>query len=406
MSRASGQVEMLSRTGREDSTGLLIDRLAAAIVDDSLPIKDVERELRGSVADVALHRRGLCKRETASRCGVTEKSIENYLKEVRVNPKSPEREVVRVLQDQMLSLEQIHERVHPLLAETRTFTLDDARRALDKLLKTGEVQEYPERKYRAVERRAVRYPETVEGHRELVDQKARDLDYIIVRQKEATEEEIFHSRQQRYSRVVRDSNLVRIDFTCDVAEADLPRFYEEISAKVAELTKKYETKNGRTRVRVLLGMRRAATALLLGLLSLVAAWPLVADDGGGTDSWELDGLVLRNRPMAMIEEEPAALDSSRERSGGPRPSSLVTRGDVDLSERVDLSDAIVLGRYLTTASVDLPCPRAADANADRRVSVSDMVYILVALFSPNSGLVLGEFDALRSADDLPCDAAF
>ena len=33
----------------------LIDRLASSIVDESLPLKEVERELRGMVADIAVH---------------------------------------------------------------------------------------------------------------------------------------------------------------------------------------------------------------------------------------------------------------------------------------------------------------------------------------------------------------
>ncbi len=88
---------------RDDHSGLLIDRLAASIVDESLPLKDVEKELRGCVAEVAVKKRGLGKREIASRCGVTEKSIDNYLKESRANPKSPEREIARLLQDGALS---------------------------------------------------------------------------------------------------------------------------------------------------------------------------------------------------------------------------------------------------------------------------------------------------------------
>ncbi|HLU47920.1 MAG TPA: hypothetical protein VK116_07540, partial [Planctomycetota bacterium] len=210
---------------RDDYTGLLIDRLATAIIDDSLPLKDVERELRGCVASVAVHRRGLGKRETATRCGVTEKSIENYLKEVRANPKSPEREIARILQDQMLSLEEIHELVQPILAPVRQFTLDDAKRSLEKLIRTGEIREYPGRRYRAIDRPSIRYPATVEAHQELVNQKARDLDYIILRQKEADDASLAR-RDQRFSRVVGDTNLIRIDFTADVAENDLPRFYE------------------------------------------------------------------------------------------------------------------------------------------------------------------------------------
>ena len=401
----------------DDYAGLLIDRLAATIIDDSLPLKEVERDLRGSVADVAIRRRGLDKRETASRCGVTDKSIENYLKETRNNPKSPEREVARTLQDQMLSLEEIYESVSPILSPTRNFTLDDAKRALEKLIRTGEVQEYPGHKYRAVERPAVRYPATVEGHRELVDQKARDLDYIVLRQKEAREEDL-ERRDQRFSRVVGDSNLVRIDFTVDVAEGDLDGFYEKLSGAIAKLTMKEEKKKGRSRVRLLLGMRSVTTAvrgvtalaLLVGLTGLLLPSGLMSDlnagDRGEGDvgrSWELD-----NRPEAEDEDAPAADEEEVAGAGGnledsqgevdgvgmapdgdeeqPAPADdedaepLPRLGDANLDGQVDVVDPLILISFLQLDGDVVPCAAAADVDNNRLLQLQDAVLLLRHLF--------------------------
>lgn len=240
---------------REDSSGLLIDRLAANIVDESLPLKDVEKELRGCVAEVAVKKRGLGKREVANRCGVTEKSIDNYLKEARANPKSPEREIARLLQDGSLSLEEIYEEVRPILCHGRNFTLDDAKRALDRLIKIGELEELPGKRYKGAEKPSITKPLTLEAYRGLVDEKARDLDYIVIAQKELALSDLQPKGNQKFSRVVEDTNLIRIDFTVDLPEGGLPEFYEKLSTEIAKLTLRYEKKKGAVRVRVVVGMR-------------------------------------------------------------------------------------------------------------------------------------------------------
>lgn len=390
----------------DEYTGLLIDRLAAAIVDDSLPLKDVERELRGCVADVAIKKRGLDKRETAARCGVTEKSIENYLKETRANPKSPEREIARALQDEMLSLEEIYEKVRPVLSQAKNFTLDDAKRSLEKLIRTGEVKEYPGHKYRAVDRPSIRYPATVEAHRELVDQKARDIDYVVLTQKEASEEDI-QRRTQRFSRVVGDTNLVRIDFTVDVAEEDLPDFYEKVTAEIAKLTMKHEKKKGASRVRLLLGMR-SVTALLLAVLLPLVPWRSPAEDGNRDraydilatiedDSWELD-----NRPDNDIRSKgghrrginggssAGGLTTLRDRDAErawqvPAGSELPANpdrmvGDVNFDNQINMTDVIVLVRYLHDEVDDLPCLHAGDADGNGALDMSDPLHLLQWLF--------------------------
>ena len=392
----------------DDYAGLLIDRLAATIIDDSLPLKEVERDLRGSVAEVAIKKRGLGKRETANRCGVTEKSIENYLKEARNNPKSPEREVARALQDEMLSLEDVYEKISPVLCQTRNFTLDDAKRAIEKLIRTGEVKEYPGHKYRAVERPSIRYPATVDAHRELVDQKARDLDYVVLRQKEATDEDLGR-RDQRYSRVIGDSNLVRIDFTVDVGEQELPAFYEKLSAAVAKLTMKEEKKKGKSRVRMLLAMRSVTTILLLALVCFLLPAlirPTTAEsqgvrvgNGENARSWELD----RQQPQAedRDEDDPAAGEEDIGGGGGslerpddaqvddvsvgdgddeeeyrPRP----VRGDVNLDAQLDVLDALFVIEYAQFGGELPPCAGAGDIDKNGRLEIWDAFYLLRHLY--------------------------
>ena len=428
----SGNGQELSR---EDYAGLLIDRLAAAIVDDSLPLKEVERELRGSVAEVAVHRRGLDKRETASRCGVTEKSIENYLKEVRKNPKSPEREIARVLQDKMLTLEEVYEEVRPVISPARTFTLDDAKRALDKLIRTGEIQEYPGHKYRAVDRPAIRYPTTLEAHRELVDQKARDLDYIVLCQKEAGEDEILNRRSQRFSRVVGDTNLVRIDFTAKVDDNQIEEFYEKLSSEIAKLTMKYEKKNGALRMRLLLGMRSVTAVVCLAL-----AFFLVFSFGASPEcigSWELDRIVQR-----AAGDPPPSEDPQEDQHGAPQDSTVgadpdspapdaldpedgerdedvpddsvrdegegfvLLRGDVNLSSQVELTDAILLTAFLFDEEVqEIPCHLAADVNGDNQITLFDPYLLFMYLYADTPNLCDYEPEPVLPEDDqgLGCD---
>ncbi len=436
---SEGSVATAACDVSEDYAGLLIDRLAATIIDDSLPLKEVERDLRGSVAQVAIKKRGLDKRETANRCGVTEKSIENYLKESRNNPKSPEREVARALQDEMLSLEEIYNSVSPILSPTRNFTLDDAKRAVEKLIRTGEVQEYPGHKYRAVERPAIRHPATVESHRDLVDQKARDLDYIVLRQKEATEDDV-QRRTQRYSRVVGDSNLVRIDFTVDVAEENLGEFYEKLSGAIAKLTMKEEKKKGKSRVRLLLGMRSVTSMLVVALVafslcvlgtkssvvdSLVGSiadglLPVAeAADGNGDGengrSWELDKDPKpqdedEDNPAAADEDEPevvgggGSLDDEDDPGVGVADEDeedeyLPPRaepGDVNMDDDVNIGDVVNLLMFLQFGGHSPACPGAADIDGDGFLDMRDPLVLLQVLYLGGADRPwLGDVDADR-----------
>lgn len=402
----------------------LIDRLASSIVDESLPLKEVERELRGMVADIAVHQRGLAKKEVASRCGVTEKSIENYLKDSRSNPKSPEREVARVLQDQALSLEEVYDAVFPVLCQERHFTLDDAKRALDKLLKTGEVTEQPGRTYRAVKRPAIRCPVTDEAYRELVDQKARDFDYIVLNQKAVQKEDLNEEKLKRFSRVVKDTNLVRIDFTVDIDEDDMPDFYETLTKQIAKMTMKYEKKKGKSRVRLLLGMR--SVGMFLMMLCLTAALVIAPRDVALTDeSWELDNAD----PAAAPADESWELDNVDDEEMDPfkdggddieldlngggagddgpfdnLPTPKFVRGDTNTDAEVDLTDSIVLLRHLFLADT-MNCEDSGDADDSGLLNLNDALIILqhVIYGSEPSEVFLGGDPAIDATpDDLGC----
>ncbi len=405
---------------RRGTAEFLIDRLATSIVDESLPLKEVERDLRGTVADIAVRQRGLKKRELASRCGVTEKSVENYLKESRVNPKSPDREIVRILQDQALTLEEVHDLVFPILSPDRNFTLDDAKRAVEKLLRTGEVKELPGKTYRAVRKSAIRCPATPEAHRGLVDQKARDLDYIILRQKQVVADDLQPEKTKRCSRVVGDTNLIRIDFTADVSEEDLPEFYEKLSEQVAKLTMKYEKKKGKKRFRLLLGMREVTTLLLACLLVFL---PSSGSVSSNDDSWELDN-IDPGAAAEVEQEDPSKdrndsweLDDADEKAvfGDPRFGAggeesphlglppVFVRGDTSSDGVLDINDPILLLRHVFL-SEPIGCRDAADANDDGWIELADGFEILRFLFiSSEPSMLLGNGPGIdETTDSLDC----
>ena len=78
-------------------------------------------------------------------------------------------------------------------------------------------------------------------------------------------------------------------------------------------------------------------------------------------------------------------------SGAPRtcvPATIANavrlrRGDVDLSRRVDLTDSIVILRYLFFGDRAPTCGDTADVDDDGTVSLTDAVSILYSLFSPS-----------------------
>jgi hypothetical protein len=73
------------------------------------------------------------------------------------------------------------------------------------------------------------------------------------------------------------------------------------------------------------------------------------------------------------------------------PRERLRRANVNLDDKVDISDAIALLGSLFLGTRELDCPGAADANGDGRVDISDAVRILGFLF-------LGERLALGDPD--------
>jgi len=89
-----------------------------------------------------------------------------------------------------------------------------------------------------------------------------------------------------------------------------------------------------------------------------------------------------------------------EAPGGP----FFSRGDTDSNGRLSIVDAVLTLRHLFQGGETLPCAKAADANDDGKVNVSDPIHILGYLFldgpPPADPLQCG-VDA--SADALECD---
>ena len=65
---------------------------------------------------------------------------------------------------------------------------------------------------------------------------------------------------------------------------------------------------------------------------------------------------------------------------GYRARATFVRGDVDLTGRLALDDAVLLLQSLFRGGGALPCEDAADANDDGGLNVTDGVYILAHLF--------------------------
>jgi hypothetical protein len=299
----------------------------------------------------------------------------------------------------------------------------------------------PGKRYQGSERPTICNPVTLDAYRDLVDEKARDLDYIILRQKEVASGDLHPKGGGRFSRVVGDSNLIRIDFTADVAEADLPEFYEKLSGEIARMTLKYEKKRGGTRVRVILGMR-SVTLLLAAIIGLLvgatragaadpAAAPTVPLAGGSAsatiekagrsldDSWELDnrsapsigggGDQAGDTDPSIDGDDPVDPDDPAVAGSDRRLlPEVYVHGDANLDRTIDISDAVAVLVYLTGGG-SLQCLRAADVNLDGRVSIVDPVRLIRFLFLPDGepngiGRTVEEGGNDGAAASLPCTA--
>ncbi len=87
----------------------------------------------------------------------------------------------------------------------------------------------------------------------------------------------------------------------------------------------------------------------------------------------------------MVNEIPRLFSPARSASGarivirGARRE--FTRGDVNLDTRIDLTDAVVILRFLFLGvGGPLPCEDAADIDDDGRLNVTDGIALLGSLF--------------------------
>jgi hypothetical protein len=98
-----------------------------------------------------------------------------------------------------------------------------------------------------------------------------------------------------------------------------------------------------------------------------------------------DGSDLGALPLGSPTRFPAGVVVTA--ANAVRGAEVALRGDVTADDVVDLSDAIFLGRWLFVGAAQPPrCPAALDANADGRVDLADVIYLLHA----TTGLLVPE----------------
>jgi hypothetical protein len=134
------------------------------------------------------------------------------------------------------------------------------------------------------------------------------------------------------------------------------------------------------------GAVASSSVVVIDGCSATAVIPAFPGGGMTTVSVSVDGAVFVEKPSAFLY----------------RPDTFI-RGDVNESGKVELSDAIVLGDYLTGAIQILPDYDAADANDDGLVNSGDLVAITGHLFR-GTGDLPQPFPAAGTdptADNLP-----
>ena len=113
-----------------------------------------------------------------------------------------------------------------------------------------------------------------------------------------------------------------------------------------------------------------------------APWPLAADGVGR--SLELFN-VSADMDSQAVERWRASLDLG----GSPGfihfegdAGILFTRGNCNGDQRVDISDAVAILRYLFAGAAEPPCLDGCDVNGDEAVQISDAIGLLAYLFAP------------------------
>jgi hypothetical protein len=156
---------------------------------------------------------------------------------------------------------------------------------------------------------------------------------------------------------------------------------------------KYEKKKGKTRVRLLLGLRKVVLGVVIGLLTL-----LPSAGSWGVDSWELDNAAPQNPSRDQNDSweldwnDPKAVEGD-DRFGGGRDRTpreelprVFVRGDVNSDANVDVADSVALLRHLYLSDL-IDCDDAADVDDSGAIDPRDSVELLSYLFVSQASTV-------------------
>ena len=69
---------------------------------------------------------------------------------------------------------------------------------------------------------------------------------------------------------------------------------------------------------------------------------------------------------------------------GAAPTKILSRGDFDRNEAINISDAVLLLNFLFVGGAAPSCQPIADTNSDGSVNLSDAVFLLSFLFVSGS----------------------
>ena len=108
------------------------------------------------------------------------------------------------------------------------------------------------------------------------------------------------------------------------------------------------------------------------------------------------GLRMPTRPPALTNAEIETI--RRWIDEGALPRKPLTRGDFDLNETINLTDAVGLLNFLFRAGAAPVCAPLVDANADGSVNLTDAVFLLSYLFASGPAP-----DPLTKAEQQGCE---
>lgn len=143
-------------------------------------------------------------------------------------------------------------------------------------------------------------------------------------------------------------------------------------------------------------------AIVAGIEEMVHVVELVNRDDIGSDPVIEHGRYLGESLQILGEVNVTRFE--RRLTADNEKRTRFRRGDVNASGKIDNSDILHLLQYLFSIGAPPECRRAADADDDGRLNITDPIRILLHLFR-GSGALPRPFDACgldRSSDDLDC----